>query len=340
MKKRSMFLDENQHNRSGLTLIEVLVCIAIIGMLLSLLIPAVQNAREQSRNSSCVNHLRQHSLATASFETFHQKFPLTSVNWTDEHSVSHNAISPFQHTIAHLDPALAKKVSLDDPTTTVWNETGVLYFIHPGHRDIYDDAIPVFLCPSDRSSIGKNNYRAHLGISVRLFNTKTFPNEKCCQGAFVNGKAVKPATFTDGLSNTVMYSERVRGDGHKSYNPFTDIFGASVLVQTTDELSQHCQSYAVADPASHYSFTGQTWLLGGWLNTWYNHVHTPNSLIPDCGLGSCCVDGGETVLAARSYHSGHVNCAFADGSVRNVSSSIDKNIWHALGTRNGGELTE
>jgi prepilin-type processing-associated H-X9-DG protein len=99
-----------------------------------------------------------------------------------------------------------------------------------------------------------------------------------------------------------------------------------------DEVMQTCSG--PLDPQwPHFSFGGTTWVLSGPSQTWYNHVLTPNSAIPDCAES---VDW-QGAFTARSLHPGGVNVLFADGSVRFTSSSIDLAVWRALGTINGGE---
>ena len=154
----------------------------------------------------------------------------------------------------------------------------------------------------------------------------------------MNGRAVRPAEFSHGMSNTALFSERVTGDERsESFDPFRDIFAVTRLRgdQSTASMDRICQQTASTQPEAEFSFQGATWLLGGYSNTWYNHVRTPNSVHPDCAMGPKIVDGGPSILSARSLHPGGVNVMMADASVTFTSSSIDGNVWKALGTRNG-----
>ena len=154
----------------------------------------------------------------------------------------------------------------------------------------------------------------------------------------MNGRAVSSSSFSDGLSNTALFSERVLGDQNPAgYDPFLDVFATGSCPQGTPNLVTHCRQAASPNPPFEYSFLGGSWLLGGWSHTWYNHVLTPNSTIPDCGYGPVAVDGGATVMTARSFHDGGVNVAMADGAVRFVATTVDAGIWRAVGTRNGRE---
>lgn len=91
-------------------------------------------------------------------------------------------------------------------------------------------------------------------------------------------------------------------------------------------------------PASalmHFSYGGHSWIKEGYSSTWYNHVATPNSDVPDCSIDPptyiFVTNGGN--FAARSNHPGGVNALLMDGSVRFMSDSVSLQIWRALGTR-------
>lgn len=158
-------------------------------------------------------------------------------------------------------------------------------------------------------------------------------------GAFVNSQAVKPSQFRDGLSNTVAFSERVRGDGNSdSFSSFQDMLPVTGVPTGTPGMAVACRSSSSPTPPSHFSHSGRTWLVGGYVNTWYNHVFPPNSGVSDCALGVGSVDGGYSIVAARSFHPGQVNAAFADGSVRAIIDRIDADVWKHLGTRAGLEI--
>jgi prepilin-type processing-associated H-X9-DG protein len=161
-------------------------------------------------------------------------------------------------------------------------------------------------------------------------------------GAFVNGRETKPRDFTDGLSNTALFSERVIGDGLPSvFNSWTDMYyvvGRRTGFCTAAELTINCRQLGRRNSA-HDSLLGLTWLFGGWRQTWYNHAIGPNSRIPDCTANPPTTAGGNSgAYSARSYHDGGVNVALADGSVRFVSEVVNLTVWRALSTRRGGEL--
>ncbi|OYV78005.1 MAG: hypothetical protein B7Z73_19840, partial [Planctomycetia bacterium 21-64-5] len=152
-------------------------------------------------------------------------------------------------------------------------------------------------------------------------------------GAFVHGRSVRPAEFLDGLSNTAMFSERVMG-GRGAYRPYSDYLVSLPDICTTSDAIGTCSSLATG--GLYDAYAGATWLFGGWRQTWYNHLFTPNSPVPDCNANPIASGGGRGAYTARSYHPGGVNSAMADGSARFVSQDIDLSVWRALATRGGG----
>lgn len=330
-----MTIDLNHSRlRLGMTIVEVLISIGVIGLLLSVALPAVQHAREKSRAASCRNNLRQLAIAAAGFESFNGHFPPTSTTWIEPGKQRHLPISSFRHLLPYLDPVAGKRVDMDDMSDSGWID------IPPEpmskvNRELVEVRFTFFQCPSDSNHLG-TNYRCNLGTSTKVVHSSLQMKMQHIegQGAFVNARGVRASEFHDGLSNTAMFSERVIGDQDpESYDPFRDFFSHAKLRQGTDRLLQGCISYASYAPPSEYSYGGNSWLLGGWLHTWYLHRTPPNWTTPDCGLGPGIIDGGEVIVSARSMHPQSVHTAMADGSVRRIQQTIDPTVWHALGTR-------
>lgn len=331
--------------RAGVTLVEVLVVIAVAGTLVSLLLPAVMSARESSRRVQCANHLRQLGLAAHAYVDAHGAFPYTSVSsgeFVNGVRIVHRAVSPHQGLIGYIDPAISNALDRRDASLPFVNDRPPSN-VNLTNRKLLKTPVPVFLCPSDLSPPGGTNYRGNMGISINLWPYEPRPSreKESRMGAFVNAQAVRPDEFTDGLSTTALFSERVVGDGDPSrYTPWRDIFSPPPAVNTTDQAIRFCREYATANPPGEYSYAGYTWIYGCWAHTWYNHILTPLSPTPDCasGGGGFSIGGGGGLYTARSLHPGGVNLATADGAVRFVSETIDLQAWRALGTRNGGEV--
>ncbi len=325
--------------RRGLTLVELLVTVAIVGILVSLMLPAVQSMRESARRTQCGNNLRQIGVAVQLHESRHRAFPYTALNYGDGTGRVFPAIAPHRFLVADLDPAIFDKIDFLDSSSADSGEPP--WSLSWANAVLLDTTIPSFLCPSDYCPVGGNNYRANLGPGPGIFAPAETPfvcDPGNTTGAFANGRAIRAAEFSDGLSNTALFSEKVIGDGNSEwYEPFRDRFVSPVTFRLAEEAIQCCRDYAVAKPKHHDSYSGFTWLYGGWNHTWYNHILGPNTTIPDCSIG-LVVGGGDGIYAARSFHPGGVNVLLADGGIRFVNDSIDLLIWRAISTRRGREL--
>jgi len=310
--------------RRGFTLIELLVVIAIIGVLVALLLPAVQMAREAARRSQCSNNLKQIGLAIHNYHDSIGAIPPGSMNvW-----------GPMVHMLPYL-------------------ELGVLYnainFSQPGHQQrgngeingtVQTTQVGIFLCPSDVDRL--TNVQSHTNYAG---NAGADGNSNFSAGKY-NGPfagAGKPFNFgaaSDGLSNTVAYSEIVKGIGTNNQGTFDTTKPPATLgkgtVNTGDSnvdntncqaLSPSPSNMANGDAAGMYALDDCS------CGSRYVHVMPPNSW--SCATNNTWDNG--TAHTAGSRHAAGANGLLMDGSVRFFKSSIAKNIWWALGTLNGGE---
>jgi prepilin-type N-terminal cleavage/methylation domain-containing protein/prepilin-type processing-associated H-X9-DG protein len=335
-------------SRRGLTVIEVLVVLAVMGVLLALLMPAVQSARAQARNLQCQNHLKQLGLAAQNHLAVHRALPMTRTRFRDGSGAVYPSISSHVRLLPYLDQS-------DLYATIEFDHIGIDFpgqlpdsrklvpgaNTQPANQTALKTTVPVFLCPADVQRIGGNNYRACMGYGPGIFGPKSnalCPDPGNAAGAFVNGRGVRVSEIADGLSHTILFSEQLIGDAQaERYTPWTDAFYYEGNLCSGEEARRQCGRFARADSA-HDSFRGTTWLLGSWRQSWYNHVATPNSNIPDCSAGSeLMVGGGNGSYAARSYHTGGVNVVMVDGSARFVNEQIDLAVWQAQSSRAGGE---
>jgi prepilin-type processing-associated H-X9-DG protein len=281
----------------------------------------------------------------------HRSFPATSARYGEGRGASrviHSSISPHVRLLPYLDrTALYKTVEFDhigidfpgrlpDSRRPPGGRNA-----EPANQIALRTTVPAFLCPADVQRTAGNNYHACMGYGPGIFDSRPptlCPDPGNAVGAFVNGRGVRIAEFDDGLSQTVLFSEQLIGDlDPQHYTPWTDAFYYGGNLYSGEETRRQCRRFARADSA-HDSFRGTTWLLGSWRQSWYNHVATPNSNIPDCSAGSeLMVGGGSGSYAARSYHTGGVNVVMVDGSARFVSEQIDLVVWQAQSSRAGGE---
>ncbi len=323
--------------RQAVTLIELLVTISLIGLLVSLALPAVQRVREAARRATCANHMKQVGVAAQSFHSSHPTFPPGGIASRQAPQLPTGEVLSNFSAFVYLLPYLEQNATYN----LVNLELGVGF---GGTRDplgtyavqatAASHRIAVFLCPSDPAP-------ARPGTSLRL-NSGVGPfhdrqnSPDGGNGAF-ESRPLAARDFLDGLSHTVMLSEKLRGDcAFGAYNPVTDWFYTSRMAfeWTADQFLEVCSS-SVAFPPPYECDAGQQWFYADRRYTWYTHGQEPNGSVPDCGLRAIRPVPG--LFTARSFHSGGVNALTADGGVRFVSEHVERKVWRALGTRNGDE---
>lgn len=340
----------NHRQRVGFTLIELLVVVLVLGILFGLIAPAVQSAREGSRRLQCINNLKQIGLALQEYESLHNMFPGVDLETRAIRGkstyLSTYYFSPIVHMLPHLEQV------------QLYNGTNFLLPPVEGaplNQTAMRVSLNVILCPSDiQPSImgyGRANYRFNLGPTAFWANSGNYPLSRA--GPFTVHVVYSPADFRDGLSMTVGISERLEGDWTRG--PFKE--GGDYVYTATATPPNIAAPLADADRALEYcaglprslpqdSRGGESWFLSGLHFTNYNHCATPNMHIPDCCLNRNNLSSlrarinEEGVFKASSYHTGGVNAAMMDGSVRFFGNSVALQVWRAVSTRSGGEVVE
>ena len=292
--------------RTGISLVEVLVSLAIIGLLLALVLPAVQSSREAARRIQCVSHLKQLATATSSYASTHSVYPPSG--GLDQPSF-------FVRLLPYIEQeSLFRQFDLAKPMSE--------------QRSLAVRRPTILVCPSDGVA-GADQFMRSFGGNMGWFVADTsaaLPGQASLNGVitFLNNAPVNPDHVFDGLSNTAMISEMLPSGNNRARQlrwnetPSGPVFRRPVELLATDCLAA-MTSYAWA--------RGSSWTDGGASETLYDHVLPPNSRM--CNW----------VYGADSIHSGRgVNVALCDGTVRFVSESIDVNVWRAIGSRNGKEV--
>ncbi len=340
----------NNQQRQAFTLVELLVVIAIIGILVGLLLPAVQAAREAARRMQCSNNLKQLALATHNYESSYKRFPgLTGSS----------SFSPQARVLSYIEQGnLQNLIDFSQPLFVgpAWAAR-----LNPVFVPAAQTAVPVFLCPSDGLEPSRVTTDA-TGASVNVAGTNYmfsygsgttthYDDRYTTDGIVWENSWARFGDIADGTSNTVLLSEALLGDG-----------AVSVTVPEGNALQRRIASWpgSSSNPAPHPGFNlggatisnpdlatvfpsqmtsyrgsrGESWIRGVPYAVVTNGYLTPNSAIPDVNVH------GRGWFAPRSFHTGGVNLALADGSVQFVSNGVDRRVHWSLHSRNGGEVID
>jgi prepilin-type N-terminal cleavage/methylation domain-containing protein len=358
--------------RSGFTLVELLAVIAIIGVLIGLLLPAVQVARETARQSSCLNNLKQLGLGLCNFENARGRYFAKTTNGLPQNYNFWILLLPFAEEQTRYDNIMAGSSSnvQNNPWT---NDTR--------------GAVPLMKCPSDSVALFKKasgSYRLN-GGDVLISNNRWFTNYKSAfRTPFPNvhpsdggryGRFLRSKDITDGLSKTLAFTESIVANGGITAPLKTGIAasvsnwngGASMPSPATCMSATPTQASNSGGWWNLNYYTGALWALN-YDNCMVTYtILAPNSA-PACtpnAYGNYFAEGA--VSNPSSWHASSINIVMLDGSARTINETIDAGdpnqsppvvpsnngtnntdprnytgpsqwgIWGAMGTHNTGE---
>ncbi|MDR0336103.1 MAG: DUF1559 domain-containing protein, partial [Planctomycetaceae bacterium] len=342
--------------RQGFTLVELLVVIAIIGVLIALLLPAVQAAREAARRMQCANNIKQWGLAVHNYHAAYDALPRSQ----DQYGFSAQV-----RVLRYIEQgSFADEIR----ETNLWGGGSAPAEVH---YPVMEFLAPILRCPSESESrVVHNtypavydaygtNYMFCYGTGTGLwytqengsdgpFRTRTsnavgyfvpvsapgggMTSAKTPQAASGSDGFTSFATITDGTSNTLLASEALLG---KAMDPLPD---------STKEWRRGafmCEGLGNADidvktqTASKTSLMGHRgfpWMSGRCYASGFTTYYTPNP--PSAG---CWIRGDSNYYFATSDHSGGVNTGLCDGSGKFVSNTVSLEIWRAISTVDGSE---
>ncbi|MEO1528652.1 MAG: DUF1559 domain-containing protein [Planctomycetota bacterium] len=316
-------------------MIELLVVISTLGLLVGLLLPSVQSARESARKIACSNNLKQIGLALHHYEGTFGSFPSAFVT-----SASQNAAGTGESWSIHgrILPQLEQGPAFERVELSVdWHlqvESGVTAM-----------KVPTFLCPSEiNEQIRYRDGRPYVAPVSYGFNFGTWLvydpiRERVGDGAFIVNRGTRGADFFDGLSHTLAVSEV------KTFQPY---------FRNTPDVGpvppERVEDLAVL--RGEFRETGHTvWPDGRVHHSGFTTVFPPQTQVTfhrrsgEFDIDFTTQKEGESstrityaAITSRSYHHDSVNTLSMDGSVRTVNRAIDRGVWRAWGTRAGREL--
>lgn len=315
--------------RRGISLIELLIVIAIVGLLVGLTLAAVSKTRASSARLACANNLKQVGIAANNHHTQHGAFPPGSSSPAQASSIVH--LLPFLE-----QGALYQKFDMEKSMANA-----------PENQEARTQEVPGLLCPADPSvaqwsgtadsqskPVGRTSYYANLGAHAWWRN-----NDPKTAGMFHYSKKEEPVKLSevaDGASNTALYAEVRRGN-LRADDP-ENVWTVSYTVWDEKKDEHDMAPFPECDTATDsYNYRGLQYYRGVIWTSMYTHT------VPINYKGRDCMRGGgvdRAHIAARSHHANGVNVLFVDGSVRFLTDTTDADVWRAMGTRSGQDIAE
>jgi prepilin-type N-terminal cleavage/methylation domain-containing protein/prepilin-type processing-associated H-X9-DG protein len=302
------------------TLIELLVVIAIIAILIGLLVPAVQKVREAAARIQCANNLKQISLgAVDCSDTYSGKMPPGVGDYPQAYPAGcpQDAFgSAFFHILPYIEQDNLYKACLVGPTVDPWRLPSGGYYSWSSNA--YNQPVKTYICPSDYTNPNGTSGAGNWATTSYAYNHQVFEvgflNWTSPEWTTPPAPARFPATFTDGTSNTILFTEKL---AMPSKDPWSLDWGGNTWWEWSPKMAADVQgptSKFLVRPTVAYCDATQV----------YGQYKGHNANI--CSM------------VAASGHTGGINVALGDGSVRFVNQGVSGDTWWAACTPAGGEI--
>lgn len=314
--------------RLAFTLVELLVVIAIMGVLVGLLLPAVQSARESARRMTCSNNQKQCALALQNYHSTFKQFP----------GIGHNSESAFS-ILAQILPyaeqgELSERIDFSSP---IYTGSYFARTIHPANESAASMLVPMFRCPSDPGDDRFTEFDCDgdAGQSYRGTNVVTCTGSgrdhswdlrNRTDGLFYYGSRSRFRDILDGTSHTIVFSETLLGNGSTSSSPPVQDHDMVAWIGHGSRTNPNVAALTRGPVWEWYGYRGYAWILGKAYSSTFSSYVPPNpkhSDVTQLSFGW---------FSSRSHHTGGVHVALADGSVRFVTESVDLELWHNAGS--------
>lgn len=324
--------------KPAFTLVELLVVIAIVGILIALLLPAIQAAREAARRSQCVNNLKQIGIAVQNYHDVHKQLPASFIS---QPTTPHDCWSIQSRLLPYLEEGniyqgINFKLSYKDPSQVI------------AGTQITSMQVPVYRCPSEKNTTPRVDgstiwFPINYGVNLGMWFIYDPAAKKGGDGAFAANGAHGFGSITDGTSHTLCFAEV------KTYQPYLRESGnpntpnapipsdAATVGGYGGDFKPDSGHTEWTDARSHQ--TGFTAAFAPNATVNYQRDGTTYDIdFTSAREGQSATRLTYAAVTSRSHHPSIVNAAMMDGSVQSFSNDIALTTWRALATRSGDEV--
>lgn len=315
-------------SRLAFTLVELLVVIAIIGILIGMLLPAVQQVREAARRTQCANNIRQLTLAAHNHESAFMYFPSPAAGSLEGYSLISKTLPFVEQANLHSQIDFDQDLLQGLP----WNPS-----INPFYETLVSQRVSVLECPSENGDPmleeagaiwSGSNYFGNSGTATGVLYVTSQPTD----GVFWRGSRVGFGKLTDGSSNTAFFAETRFGLRGDSTSELSDAQTQMARVSGGAPGSITAEDLVAQTPTRYEGRRAGQWMRNLPYQGMINAFFAPNSPKPDVAFH------GDFMSASRSNHPRGVNVSRCDGSVSFIAEGVNLDTWRNFFDRADGQV--